>query len=178
VSTRRPVGGGANVRDHTGLLEYLKGAPDSPLRRLPKNKVGMRVALPRSVRVGRETGNEVEDFGVVPNCLHDMTCNHLLNNNEDLKRHAIDASPCTRSRRRRIHRRQRRTGSASTAASAVKKSNTRSKLLLSMLGPVLINTHQSCWTDGLSSLRPFPNCLQSDACGSPWIRKSQFFRSN
>jgi hypothetical protein len=59
-----------------------------------------------------------------------------------------------------------------------KKSNIRSKLLLSMLGPVLINTHQSCWTDGLSSLRPFPNCLQSDACGSPWIGKSQFFRSN
>src|SRR5262249_687790 len=87
---RATGGGGANVRDHTDLLEYLNTAPDSPLRRLPKNKVGMRVALRRSVRVGREVGNEVEDFGVVPNCLHDMTCSDLLNNNEDLKRHATE----------------------------------------------------------------------------------------
>jgi hypothetical protein len=85
---RRTGGGGANVRDHADLLEYLDGAPDSLLKRLPKNKVGMRASVRRSVRVGREAGNEVEDFGVVPDCIHDMTRDDLLNNNADLKRHA------------------------------------------------------------------------------------------
>jgi hypothetical protein len=44
--------------------------------------------------------------------------------------------------------------------------------------PGVDRAHYSCWSDGLSSLRPFPNCLQSDACGSSWIGKSQLFRSN
>jgi C-terminal processing protease CtpA/Prc len=82
-------GGGANVRDHDELLEYLQATTDSPLRRLPKNKVGMRAAFRRSTRVGRESGNEIEDFGVTPNYFHDMTRNDILNNNTDLKSHAI-----------------------------------------------------------------------------------------
>jgi hypothetical protein len=83
-------GGGANVKDHADLREYLADATRSPLRRLPNGKVGMRVALRRSVRVGLEAGNEVEDFGVSPDYFHEMTRNDLLNNNQDLKAYAIE----------------------------------------------------------------------------------------
>ena len=43
-----------------------KKAPNSPFEALPKG-AGLRVAYRRSLRVGPQVGNDVEDFGVTPN---------------------------------------------------------------------------------------------------------------
>jgi C-terminal processing protease CtpA/Prc len=86
---RTTGGGGANVREHSELLSYFKDAPDSPLKPLPP-QVALRVAFRRSMRVGQQSGNEIEDFGVKPDFFHAMTRNDLLNNNEDLINHAAD----------------------------------------------------------------------------------------
>jgi peptidase S41-like protein len=103
---RTTGGGGANVKDHADLLAYLNGAVDVPLKRLPKNRVGMRVALRRSVRVGREAGSEVEDFGVAPDLLYDMTRDDLLHNNRDLKAHASKVLAELAGKRRTARRRE------------------------------------------------------------------------
>jgi hypothetical protein len=68
------------------LRTALPGA-DSPFKPLPGG-VSFRVALRRSVRVGDRSGVVLEDLGVVPDELHDMTRNDVLNNNEDLINHA------------------------------------------------------------------------------------------
>jgi C-terminal processing protease CtpA/Prc len=80
-------GGGANVRTHTELRKYYKKASDSPFRGLPKG-AELRVAFRRSQRVGPQTGNDVEDFGITPNYFHRMTRNDLLKGNVDLINHA------------------------------------------------------------------------------------------
>ena len=82
--------GGANVWTHALLLQLLgenfdpaRPIPGSPLRRLPRNS-GMRVAIRRSLRVGRQAGTELEDLGVVPDHLHEMTRTDVLEGNVDL----------------------------------------------------------------------------------------------
>ncbi len=47
----------------------------------------MRVAIRRTSRVGKRSGDPLEDLGVVPDKIHRMTRNDLLNN-EDLIAHA------------------------------------------------------------------------------------------
>lgn len=82
--------GGANVWTHSLLLQLLgvggnPGAPlpGSPLAPLPKNS-GMRVAIRRTLRVGKQAGTELEDLGVVPDKEHQMTRRDLLEGNLDL----------------------------------------------------------------------------------------------
>ena len=72
--------GGANVVTHEELrTEWTGGA----LKALPKG-VQMRVALRRCLRVGTRMGQPVEDLGVVPDTLHELTKRDLLEENADL----------------------------------------------------------------------------------------------
>jgi hypothetical protein len=72
--------GGANVVTHEDLrTEWTSGA----LKQLPKG-VQMRVALRRCLRVGSWMGQPVEDLGVVPDELHELTKRDLLEENADL----------------------------------------------------------------------------------------------
>lgn len=79
--------GGANVWTHSLLLALLQNPPpadiDSPYKKLPKG-ADMRVAIRRCIRVGKHSGTPLEDLGIKPDSLHDMTKNDLLNGNEDL----------------------------------------------------------------------------------------------
>lgn len=82
--------GGANVWTHA-LLRQLLGVggnpgqqiPGSTLVPLPRN-AGMRVAIRRTLRVGKQAGTELEDLGVVPDAEHKMTRRDLLESNPDL----------------------------------------------------------------------------------------------
>ena len=78
--------GGANVWGHELLGSYLPG-DNSPIQPLPKG-TSMRVAIRRTSRVGERSGDPLEDLGVVPDEIHHMTRNDLLNGNEDLIAHA------------------------------------------------------------------------------------------
>ena len=78
--------GGANVWTHA-LLSTLMQVPDpdpkSPFQNLPKG-ANMRVAIRRTVRVGKLSGTPVEDLGVMPNVVHPLTRDDLLEDNKDL----------------------------------------------------------------------------------------------
>jgi hypothetical protein len=78
--------GGANVWTHTLLGQLLPGT-DSPIQPLPRG-TSMRVAIRRTTRVGDRSGDPLEDLGVVPDHVHHMTRNDVLNGNEDLISHA------------------------------------------------------------------------------------------
>ena len=72
--------GGANVVTHEDLrTEWTDGA----LKKLPKG-VQMRVALRRCLRVGTRMGQPVEDLGVIPDTIHELTKRDLLEDNADL----------------------------------------------------------------------------------------------
>jgi len=73
--------GGANVWTHDWLSKNLPNLED--YTDLPSN-AGMRVSMLRTVRVGKSNGTVLEDFGVVPDLLHPMTKNDLLEGNVDL----------------------------------------------------------------------------------------------
>jgi C-terminal processing protease CtpA/Prc len=74
--------GGANVWTHVQLSGVLSGQ-ETPLQPLPK-RTRMRVALRRTSRVGGRSGDPLEDLGVVPDEIHHITRNDLLNDDEDL----------------------------------------------------------------------------------------------
>jgi hypothetical protein len=74
--------GGANVWAQDELQLLLPGA-DSVYQPLPAG-ANMRVALLRSLRVGRRAGMPVEDLGVLPEERHFMTKEDLLKDNVDL----------------------------------------------------------------------------------------------
>lgn len=74
--------GGANVWGHDLLQAVLPGRT-SPIKPLP-NGADMRVAIRRTTRVGPRAGQPVEDLGVVPDELHRLTRDDLLNGNVDL----------------------------------------------------------------------------------------------
>jgi len=74
--------GGANVWTHELLRQVLLG-PTSPFQSLPYG-ASFRVAIRRTTRVGTRSGTPVEDLGTVPDYLHRITKNDLLNRNEDL----------------------------------------------------------------------------------------------
>ena len=69
--------GGANVWEYHDLFNPLGFSP------LPRN-AQMRMAVRRSTRVGNQNGFPLEDFGVIPDYLHNMTRNDVLNGNVDL----------------------------------------------------------------------------------------------
>ncbi len=72
--------GGANVVTHEALrTEWTDGG----LKQLPKG-VQMRVALRRCLRVGARMGQPLEDLGVIPDHLHQLTKRDLLEDNADL----------------------------------------------------------------------------------------------
>ncbi len=86
--------GGANVWSHQ-LLRQLLPAP-SPYAPLPKG-ADLRVAIRRTVRVGRNAGGIVEDLGIRPDEVHRMTLRDIRGHNEDLIEHAaalLAARPC------------------------------------------------------------------------------------
>ncbi len=74
--------GGANVWTHKILQSLLPG-PGSPIKELPSN-ASFRVAIRRTTRVGDQSGAPLEGLGVVPDRIHCMTSDDLLNKNEDL----------------------------------------------------------------------------------------------
>jgi len=84
--------GGANVWSH-GLLRKLM-QPDqvedisSPYKPLPRG-TDLRVAIRRTVRVGPNAGNVVEDLGIEPDFIYQMTRQDALENNKDLIKFAV-----------------------------------------------------------------------------------------
>jgi hypothetical protein len=78
--------GGANVWDHPFLEESLPAAL-SPFKPIPGG-ASFRVAIRRSTRVGARSGEPLEDLGVVPDRIHYMTRNDVLNHNVDMIEHA------------------------------------------------------------------------------------------
>lgn len=81
----RTGAGGANVLTHDALLGDWFGGP---LEELPLG-ADMRVSLRRTMRVGDQAGDPVEDLGVIPDFLHNMTLDDLMDSNVDLLNHAI-----------------------------------------------------------------------------------------
>lgn len=73
--------GGANVWEQQYFASDI--LPGSVYQPLP-NGAGMRVAIRRTLRVGRRAGAPVEDLGVIPDKRHDITRNDLLKGNVDL----------------------------------------------------------------------------------------------
>jgi len=73
--------GGANVWTHSLLKQLL---PDNPnIFSLPKG-ASFRVSIRRTTRTGENMGMPIEDLGVIPDHIHHMTGNDLLNQNADL----------------------------------------------------------------------------------------------
>jgi hypothetical protein len=79
--------GGANVWTHALLATLLNEPPPpdetSPYVALP-NGANLRVAIRRTLRVGKLAGTPVEDLGVAPHETHRMTRADLLDGNVDL----------------------------------------------------------------------------------------------
>lgn len=78
--------GGANVWDHSLLSDlFARPTPDpaSPYEAMPKGS-SLRVAIRRTLRVGARAGTPVEDIGVVPEHIHLITRNDLVQDNVDL----------------------------------------------------------------------------------------------
>ncbi len=73
--------GGANVWPHSLLRQLLPNHPS--LLALPK-KAEFRVAIRQTTRVGKNSGLPLEDLGVVPDYIHHMTRDDLLDQNTDL----------------------------------------------------------------------------------------------
>jgi Peptidase family S41 len=74
--------GGANVWEHADLLERFTG-PDSPIQPLPE-EASFSVAIRRTTRVGDRSGDPLEDLGVIPDHVHRLTLDDLLDDNRDL----------------------------------------------------------------------------------------------
>jgi hypothetical protein len=86
--------GGANVWEHKLLRSLMTGLPagepPSPYAELPRG-TGMKVAIRRTLRVGKFDGAVLEDFGVKPDKRWKLTRNDLLNSNADLMEFAAGA---------------------------------------------------------------------------------------
>lgn len=80
--------GGANVWEHTDLEQTLP-ADISPFKPVPGG-ASFRVAIRRSTRVGERSGEPLEDLGVVPDEIYQMTPKDVLQHNTDLIAHACE----------------------------------------------------------------------------------------
>jgi Peptidase family S41 len=76
--------GGANVWTHQLFVDQW---PDGPVRPLPGG-AQLRVALRRSLRVGKRTGQPVEDLGVIPDVVYRLSARDVTDNNADLMERA------------------------------------------------------------------------------------------
>src|ERR1019366_6312180 len=74
--------GGANVWT-LELLQQIMPGKNSPFRHMPSH-TSFRVAVRRTTRVGPRAGMPLEDLGVTPDYVHQMTRNDLLLANVDL----------------------------------------------------------------------------------------------
>jgi hypothetical protein len=74
--------GGANVWTDKLFRQVFPGKA-FPFKTLPKN-AALRVAFRRTTRQGPTAGTPVEDLGVVPDSIHRMTKNDVLDGNVDL----------------------------------------------------------------------------------------------
>lgn len=81
--------GGANVWGHD-LLSQVYAPDGSPLKPLP-HKMGMRIAIRQTLRVGPRAGTLLEDFGVSPKPehIHRTTRRDLLHDDADLFEFAV-----------------------------------------------------------------------------------------
>jgi hypothetical protein len=75
--------GGANVWEHQHFVSEVLPGETSVYQSLPRG-AGMRVAIRRTLRVGRRAGTPVEDLGVIPDERHYMTREDILKGNIDL----------------------------------------------------------------------------------------------
>ncbi len=80
-------GGGANRWTHADLLANLAGQPGVPLKALPKG-ARLGVSIRRSLRAGLNSGQPLEDVGVVAKTVHRLTAEDLHNFNFDLLQRA------------------------------------------------------------------------------------------
>ncbi|HYT88623.1 MAG TPA: S41 family peptidase [Gemmataceae bacterium] len=88
LGTHKNTGaGGANVWGHQDVLQALTLTPQNPFAPLPQG-ARMRVAVRRSTRVGKRSGVPLEDLGVVPDKVHELTRADVLQHNIDLIAHA------------------------------------------------------------------------------------------
>jgi C-terminal processing protease CtpA/Prc len=76
-------GAGANARRHTQLLGLFAKAKKSPFTALPR-EVDFLIPFRRFQRVKKQSGNEIEDFGVIADFSHSTTRNDVLKDNVDL----------------------------------------------------------------------------------------------
>jgi C-terminal processing protease CtpA/Prc len=78
--------GGANVWTHRLLAGLMGDAPASvrsTYAGLPR-RANMSVAIRRMLRVGKQSGTILEDFGIQPAVRHRMTRDDILHGNRDL----------------------------------------------------------------------------------------------
>jgi hypothetical protein len=75
--------GGANVWPYEAIKFALGEKAKYMFSPLPKG-AGMKVAVRRSVRVGKHAGRPLEELGIVPDRRHYMTRDDLLNRNSDI----------------------------------------------------------------------------------------------
>lgn len=76
--------GGANVWSHQLVLDHCNiSGVQTPLRKMAAD-VGMRVAIRRTLRVGREAGTEIEDLGAPSDIIHQPTEDDVLKGDKDL----------------------------------------------------------------------------------------------
>ena len=80
--------GGANVWTLAQIRAFSGAAAPAPLEALPRG-AGMRVAIRRTLRVGAEAGTEMEDLGIKPDDVHQMTKDDVLLGNPQLMAHAV-----------------------------------------------------------------------------------------
>src|SRR5262249_17408496 len=89
--------GGANSWFHGNLLEL--GLPNNPYQDLPEG-TELKIALRRSLRVGRNAGRGLEEFGVKADAVHELTRNDVLNCDVDLIGKAVSMLNTSRRARR------------------------------------------------------------------------------
>ena len=94
VGTGKNTGaGGANVWSHRLLSQLM--VPDqsanthSPYKPLAHG-ADIRVAIRRTIRVGENEGDIIEDLGIIPDTIHRMTRKDVMQNNADLMVSAIN----------------------------------------------------------------------------------------
>ena len=80
--------GGANVWEYDLLTEYLIKSDKYKLKNLPY--LPFRFSIRRNVRTGEHAGTPVEDLGIEPDIIYNMTRRDLLEEDVDLIKKASE----------------------------------------------------------------------------------------